>query len=326
MSSIYPWQINGLGRLTQALEQERLPHAVLLLAKYGSGERQFVQHWSQVLLCEKRIESEPCRQCKSCLLFNNNTHPDFIWIETEEGKKQISIQQVRDLSEKLTETSHQAGWRMVVIYQAERLTVNGYNALLKTLEEPGRKTHIVLVAADKSSIPATIISRCQQVSVDVNRRKQALDWLLSSGGENSKELCEAALSINHYVPLKAQHFLEQGGMAQLEEFLKLLIAVAEGKEPLTAIGKMIGNDVGTYWSLWEYIVTALIKQQSLVENSQLLYHKELSKLAGMMNMQLLFKFRDELLYQNKQFLDGVTLNIPMQVDFVADAWVKSRAR
>jgi len=104
-------------------------------------------------------------------------HPDFIEILPEEGKSSIGVDQVRQLIEFLTLTSHGRNGRLAVIYPADSMTVQAANSLLKTLEEPPSGTVIVLISESLARLPATIVSRCQHVRITPPPEEQALEWL-----------------------------------------------------------------------------------------------------------------------------------------------------
>jgi hypothetical protein len=88
------------------------------------------------------------------------SYPDLYYLEPEEGKKDISVKQVRVLTSKLHMTSFSNGWRIVVIQGAQKLNQASSNALLKMLEEPGDKTVFFLITHDISRMLPTILSRC----------------------------------------------------------------------------------------------------------------------------------------------------------------------
>jgi DNA polymerase III delta' subunit len=148
--------------LQQAAKANRLSHAYLLLGA-GLHKERFAQEAARWILCEHK-DTSACGLCKSCVLMQAQTHPDFIAITPEQSA--IKINQIRALSMQLTHKSHRGGYQVVVISHAESMPAGAANALLKTLEEPLGDVVIFLIANSSQVLPATIVSRCQQLSLD----------------------------------------------------------------------------------------------------------------------------------------------------------------
>lgn len=149
--------------IKNAFSQNRLSHAYLVSGLPGSGKTAFVKSAAAYLLCENKKQNKPCEMCKQCLLMQANNHPDFIAVIPEEKSHSIKINQIRDVTEKLSRTAHGSGYQVVMIAPADAMPVQAANALLKTLEEPNGKVILFLVDDQKSILPATIRSRCQQL-------------------------------------------------------------------------------------------------------------------------------------------------------------------
>ncbi len=163
--------------LAQRLSQGTLPHGLLVLGQQGVGKRALVDHLFAAALCANpQASAEPCGECRSCAWAAAGTHPDLYRCAPEPDSKVIKVDQIRALSQRAALTS--AGTRQVFLVDpADRMNVNAANALLKTLEEPGSGTMLVLIAENRSRLPATIISRCQQILVPLPTTEAALEWL-----------------------------------------------------------------------------------------------------------------------------------------------------
>jgi DNA polymerase-3 subunit delta' len=153
------------------------------------------------LLCERRGEQlRACGECVSCHLFAAATHPDYLLVRPEEDKQQISVEQVRLASERLTITSHRRGYRVAIIDPAHQLTTSAANALLKTLEEPGMDTMLILLSSKLSNVLPTLRSRCQRLAVHAPSAASAMSWLRDRVG---REVSPELLSFTGGAPLKA---------------------------------------------------------------------------------------------------------------------------
>lgn len=110
-------------------------------------------------------------------------HPDFFLVQqewdekTEKTKKDISVKQIRDLRERLSLGAFYNGYKIAIIDEAEKLSEEAANALLKTLEEPSGKTVLFLITKDEDKLPATIVSRCQAIYFQPVKTEVAPEWL-----------------------------------------------------------------------------------------------------------------------------------------------------
>jgi len=153
------------------IAQQRQPHAVLLLGPPGVGKRNTAAWMAATAL------QLPDRGALPRHPFDIPQHADMHWIEPLEGKAQISIDQIRELVGELSLTSYSGLGKVAVISPANALTINAANSLLKTLEEPPGKALIILVSDSVARLPATILSRCQRVTIQPPQEKEAMDWL-----------------------------------------------------------------------------------------------------------------------------------------------------
>jgi len=201
-ASSLPWLQDAQAALLRLREQSRLPHALLILAREGVGAEWLAQWMAAVSLCESA--AAPCGQCASCTLLRADSHPDLHRVEREEDAQQVKIEQVRELIDALHYTSYRGGYKVGVLFGAERLNAAGANAFLKTLEEPPPQTLLMLVATPNHRLPATIASRCQKLPVPIPETSQAIAWL----GEQGIERPEAALrlALAQGAPLVALEF------------------------------------------------------------------------------------------------------------------------
>ena len=160
--------IQGLWR---AARRERLGHALLFSGPDGIGKFVAAQWLAAGILCE-RGPGEPCGVCGSCKRVRADSHADVFIIDADdEGEEQIKLERItpRDdgegpsVLEFLTLRAREGGWRIVLMRDAERLTGEAQNALLKMLEEPGERVLFVLTSAHEERLFATTLSRLVRV-------------------------------------------------------------------------------------------------------------------------------------------------------------------
>jgi DNA polymerase-3 subunit delta' len=146
----------------------------------GGGD--WLASWAaSVAMCLSPTDA-PCGKCLGCTRVANNQHPDLVRVHPIEDSKQLRIEQVRDLAQELSLTSHQGGYKVGILSPADSMNRFAANALLKTLEEPSPRTLLILVATQPSRLPATILSRCQKLKVRAPGRAESLEWLQATYG------------------------------------------------------------------------------------------------------------------------------------------------
>ena len=137
------------------LQNGRLSHAYCFAGSESVGKRAVVEAISAELLNTTREKLK--------------MQPDYLIVEQvfdekkEKTKKDISVEQIRDLREGLSRRAYLSGHKIAMIDGAEKMNLEAANALLKTLEEPKEKTILFLLTEDEAGLPATILSRCQLV-------------------------------------------------------------------------------------------------------------------------------------------------------------------
>ena len=168
-------KINWLNEFAKAWQarvaQDRVPHALLLLGPAGVGKRAAAAWLARERLALPGAGDGPVYPLEI------PEHPDMRWLRPPEDKKFVGIEQVRDLVAGLSLTSYTGGGKVAVIDPANAMTANAANSLLKTLEEPSGDALIILVADRLGRLPATIMSRCQRVSLSVPASDVSLRWL-----------------------------------------------------------------------------------------------------------------------------------------------------
>jgi len=196
--------------LKNALQQDRLAHCYLFLGPEGVGKFSFALRFAQALNCETG-NFPPCEKCPDCVQTSSQIHPDLHILSVQADEKQIKIEQVRGFQAQLSYRAFQGKWKVGIIRQAEKLTVQAMNALLKTLEEPPKSTILILTSSNRSRLLPTVVSRCQTIRFPPLKEYQLIGWL-----KEEKSLPEEkARIIASY---------SEGSQSRAEEFLNFLEA------------------------------------------------------------------------------------------------------
>lgn len=146
-----------LQRFDEAQQQHRLHHAWLLHGQRGVGKQQLAFHLAGRYLCEQQ---SGCGECHACRMIAADAHPDLQHVGLLEGKRDISIDQVRALLGFLALSGRESERRVVILDDADRMNGQAANALLKGLEEPSPGSLLLIACHDLTRLPATIRSRC----------------------------------------------------------------------------------------------------------------------------------------------------------------------
>ena len=180
-----------LAELTRSFRAGSVVHAFLIHGEAGCGKRTLAMTLSMALHFEKK-GSQPCMECGPCKRMLAGTHPDHIVVKND--KTIISVDEVRELIDALSEKPYEGGFRTVVIEDADKLNDRAQNALLKTLEEPDGRTVFFLLTARKEALLPTIRSRCRPVFMPRLPEDTVEQELLSRGVKPDRAAYAARLS------------------------------------------------------------------------------------------------------------------------------------
>lgn len=158
----------------------RMAHATLLSGESGIGKKTLARLLAQGLLCRGE-GTRPCGQCRDCKRFLARTHPDALFPVPAPKEKNIKIDALRQVIDALSRHSLEGGNRVILIENAERMTPQAQNCLLKTLEEAEESTFFLLTADVESAILPTIRSRCRVIRMQPWRPERIEKTLLERG-------------------------------------------------------------------------------------------------------------------------------------------------
>jgi DNA polymerase-3 subunit delta' len=173
--------------LRLALANARLHHAYLFIGPQGVGKRTVAIALAKALHCSE-AENDFCDGCANCKRIADLNHPDVRVIEPLGGKKEISIQQVREVERDLNYRSFTGKRKMMIIDPATLMNLSAQNALLKTLEEPPQDSMIILIASNAGGLLPTVRSRCLRVSFAPLMKDEVVSYLRSTRGMTGDEV------------------------------------------------------------------------------------------------------------------------------------------
>ena len=148
----------------KAIEGHKVSHAYILTGEAGMGRKSIANAFAMTLLCEKG-GSEPCMVCHSCKQVLGGNHPDLIYV-THEKPASIGVDDLREqINDTIMIRPYTSYYKIYIVDEAEKMTVQAQNALLKTIEEPPSYAVILLITTNQEAFLPTILSRCIQLKL-----------------------------------------------------------------------------------------------------------------------------------------------------------------
>ncbi|MEK5754214.1 DNA polymerase III subunit delta' C-terminal domain-containing protein [Acinetobacter variabilis] len=301
-AQIYPWQQQVWETLTGRFP--KLGHGLLFYGKKGCGKEAFAQQFLAWVLCLNRQPKGPCGECGSCQWLKADTHPNYVYISTDEDNKKqnakIKIEKIRDLLPFVQQTVD--GWRVIVIEPAEALNIASSNALLKTLEEPGENIVIILLADHYLKLPATIRSRLQHFALDRISSAQFSEYVEAQLPEAGSSQQQLLMNLSNQMPLQAIEVAQSSWLPLRQEFMEDWKKLVIQKNMPIAIATKWNKSLsfGEFGQMFEYLLSDLIcvKLNQAVKNIDL----DFNVLAEQYSLEILFKIYEDF-QRAKQYLE-----------------------
>ncbi|WP_426450031.1 DNA polymerase III subunit delta' [Paenibacillus sp. S-38] len=287
--------IQGQDRVKQVLQNslrsDKVSHAYIFTGPGGTGRREMAKAFAQAIYC-KVLPDDACGECLDCRKVEHGNHPDLHWIIPEGSS--IKIEQIRDLQKQFAYRASASGTKMYVLEQADKMTVQASNSLLKFLEEPTSQVVAVLITDNGQALLPTIRSRSQWISFLPMGRGQMKEKLLAEG--HSPVLVQIAVHMAAGTEA-ARALIQTNGFAELRN---LVIQLA--KESLTRLPSAL-----------------LTAQQKLAKGE---FSEQLPQFMDMLILwlkdmvQLCLGGRDDIIYT-----DGMDWMTQQALSYPIDHWI-----
>ena len=313
-SQLLPWHQTSWQQFLQAYTQQRLPHALLISTSRGLGALQLAQQIAQLVLCEKTSQVNSCGTCPTCQLFAAGTHPDYFLLQPEEDSNVIKIDVIRQLSNKITQSAQQSGYKVVIIEPADALNLAASNALLKTLEEPTANTLLILVSAHSERLLATLRSRCQYLRISAVGIEEGDKWLQAQGITEAEQW----LALAEGAPLLAMELANDVSKQTIyADFMQKLQIFQEQLEPIEIAKYWASLDAKTLaiWLSQFYMdlirLATNVPVQFIVHQS---YTEWLQIISTHYSLPVLFAAYDKIIALQKLLLRTNNVNVQLQIE------------
>lgn len=254
--------ILGNDKIKEALKNiiinKNASHSYMFIGVEGIGKKLIATEFSKRLLCNN--EKIDCNSCKSCIEFDSKNHPDFLIIEPDGNL--IKIEQIRNMQKKIQEKPIISKRKIYIINDADKMTKEAQNCLLKTLEEPPEYISIILIGNNESSFLPTIKSRCMIIHFEPLKNAEIKKYLQTEFGTDSINIQDDMLDIFQGSIGKAIKLKDRGGEYQsynkmIQNLDKIdIIELLNLAEPLYKAKEEI-------YEILEYINVLLLKKAKL---------------------------------------------------------------
>src|SRR5262245_51595153 len=282
----------------QALSHGRLHHAYLFVGTEGVGKKTIALGLAKAIHCSA-ASGDFCDECVDCARIKDDNHTDVRIIEPLAGKKEISIQQIRELEKELNLRSFSGKKKIAILDPATLMNLSAQNALLKTLEEPPPHSLLILVAANSGALLPTLRSRCLRISFGPLAGDLISGFLVSRMGleaETAAFLAAMSLgSLGAVVNMDTQELFEKR-----REWMRLISNLAVGDyRAATDVAEVLAGSKDDSLRFLEWIeswfrdllVFGLTQNQQTVVNCDML--AQLQRQSATTNFEQLFYWISE---------------------------------
>ena len=238
--------------LEKTIELNKISHSYIFWGIEGIGKKMVAKEVAKKVLClEERTEN--CN-CKSCIEFDSNNNPDFQIIEDDDGK--IKIEQIRQMQRKVAEKPIISNSKVYIIDNADTMTKEAQNCLLKTLEEPPEYITIILICSNEDNLLSTIKSRCTRIYFEQIKEEEIKKYIKLKFPE--QQISENMIKFSQGSISKA---IELNAKKEIYENIEQILLDMQNKDLIDIVKmfEIIYKSKEEIESILEYINVVLLK-------------------------------------------------------------------
>lgn len=169
-----------------AIESGKLSHCYILSGEDGIGKKSLAQAFAQTLLCQSEGKDKPCGVCHSCIQIESGNHPDIVY-PVHEKPSVIGVDDVREqIVGDMQIRPYSSPYKIYIVDEAEKLSIQAQNALLKTIEEPPSYGIIMMLTTNAAAMLDTILSRSIVLNVKPVEKEDFIAYMRAHGIEESR--------------------------------------------------------------------------------------------------------------------------------------------
>lgn len=287
----------------KAVQEGHISHSYIFEGPYGVGKNTFTIELAKLLLCSSKEDNKPCNSCEECHKINTHNHPDVITIKKD--TKVTKIENIRNnIVREMEIKPYSADKKIIVVKAADTITVEGQNAMLKTIEEPPEYGIIILICENSARLLPTIRSRCISIRFNPLTKQQMEEYLDSRGitGLNRKVYAKLSdgsigtindiLEDEEYMALRKESAsyitrLQKADMMELYDMVKEITDQKENIEQILEFWLFWYRDIAVLKAAGSQDLYYLDYQQQLLDMSYKLTYNKVSQNIEHLKMAIL---------------------------------------
>ena len=282
--------------LKNAIVTGKISHAYLFCGPRGTGKTTIAKIVARLVNCDNLIDGNPCGKCYNCLNYLNSN--DIVEIDAASNN---GVDEIRELRDKVNLVPSNAKYKVYIIDEVHMLTMQAFNALLKTLEEPPSHVIFILATTEPHKIPLTISSRCQKFRFSKISDDKIVDRL--------KDICYCENISTDDDTLYEIARLSDGGMRDAINILDQLVAYSNGNITIDDVYKVNGSV--SYNDLYNLLNNIIINNKIEIINF-VDYLNNSGKDITKFIEELLIFLKDVIIFKNT----GIDSNISIKNEYI----------
>ncbi|MDR1401232.1 MAG: DNA polymerase III subunit gamma/tau [Endomicrobium sp.] len=215
--------------LRNAISEKRIAHAYLFSGPRGCGKTTMARVLAKALNCKNGPTVEPCGICENCLAISKSSSIDVLEID---GASNNGIDEIRALRENVKFSSANSKYKIYIMDEVHQITIQAFNALLKTLEEPPSHVVFIMATTEQHKVPATILSRCQRYMFKLISSAEISFAIKSIGRKEGFEIDDEAVGVITSA--------SSGSMRDALSLLEQAVSSSSGKVTGACVRELLG--------------------------------------------------------------------------------------
>ncbi len=229
-------------KLLSEIASGKLSHAYLIEGGEGCGKTYFARFAAAAVLCTG--DKPPCGKCPSCVKALAGSHPDLFYFSPDK-KASMGVETVRDIKKSLFFMPNDGDRKVYIIDDAQKMTVQAQNALLKFIEEPPASVLFFIVADKKESLLPTVVSRTRIISLAPSDNADIRRFLMSESKKSGGEQIDEAINMAEGSPGKALKLLCRDFSRQRQlclDFMPVLVSTPKSDAMAFLLSMKLNRD------------------------------------------------------------------------------------
>lgn len=229
-------------KLLSEIASGKLSHAYLIEGGEGCGKTYFARFAAAAVLCTG--DKPPCGKCPSCVKALAGSHPDLFYFSPDK-KASMGVETVRDIKKSLFFMPNDGDRKVYIIDDAQKMTVQAQNALLKFIEEPPASVLFFIVTDKKESLLPTVVSRTRIISLAPSDNADIRRFLMSESKKSGGEQIDEAINMAEGSPGKALKLLCRDFSRQRQlclDFMPVLVSTSKSDAMAFLLSMKLNRD------------------------------------------------------------------------------------